>query len=172
MVLNSFFTIKGLVLVPLMIVGVRVIDLKSIVYLLLGLMVIDFITGISASYYERKSKLKTFKDSGDEIEYAILKSENLISSEKLKMSGVKFALYGVTSLVAHAIQNIFLIKNFNLNFTELDFTITIVVISFWCIVEFYSIVFENFKKMGFDVVKIALNIFNKYKSTKDEVTSN
>lgn len=165
LVANILFSKKGVVLLIPLAVTVNVIDAKLALLVLFVLMTLDFITGISASYVERKELIKTLK--GAELEN--LKKTNLISSQKLKMSGVKFALYMITTLLAFAIESIFFIKSFNLKFSEAELTVSVVVIFFWCCVEIYSIIFENFKKMGFDITAKVLNIFKKYKSLKSKI---
>lgn len=151
-VLQSFTTVKGYFLVPI-VVATASIDIVRSIKLLLVFMVVDFATGIGASYKEWRVKKEGY----------------LISSEKLKMSGVKFALYASTILLAYYLEKIFFIKPFEFGFSKGSFNISIVVVAFWCVVEFYSIVFENFKRMGFDVVKKVTTIFKKYKSAKKEI---
>jgi phage-related holin len=163
-VANALLSKKGLVLVPVAAVAITV-QFQLALLLLFGLMVLDFITGILASYFEREKDKKLATPEA----LILILSKYLISSEKLKLSGVKFTLYTSTILLAYFIQNIFFIKSFSFGFSDAHFTISIVVVSFWCVVEFYSIVFENFKRMGFDVLAIFFKIFNKYKSTKDKI---
>lgn len=129
------------------------IDPAKAIYLLLFFIAIDFITGIAGSYVEwRKTDKKT----------------RLVSSEKLRKSGMKMSVYFFGILCCYGIEKIFLIKNFRFSIiSNHDFTISLVAIGFFITVEFYSIVFENFKKMGFDVLAIFKKIVGTFKETKE-----
>lgn len=159
-VIESFASTKGYFMLPIAL-SVTAVRLEWALLLLFGLMTVDFGTGVGASHFERK-KLK--KENPD------VKHGNLISSEELKKSGVKFTLYAMTILLAYFLEQIFFVKSFQFGFSEAKFSISIVVIGFWCIVEFYSIVFENFKRMGVDVVEKFKNIVSKYKTTKKDIS--
>ena len=163
-VAQALLSKKGLVLVPVGVVAITV-QFELALKLLFSLMILDFVTGILASYFEREKAKKVATPEA----LALILAKHLISSEKLKLSGVKFTLYTSTILLSYFIQNIFFIKTFSFGFSEANFTISIVVVSFWCVVEFYSIIFENFKRMGVDVLAIVFKMFNKYKSTKDKL---
>ncbi|MDN3665609.1 phage holin family protein [Algibacter miyuki] len=155
----SLYTNKGFFLIPIGAVAL-VVNLKSAIHLLIALMIFDFITGIGASWSNKKKAEKADPT---------LEKKQLISSEKLKLSGVKMLLYGSTIWLAYKIEELFLIKTFTLDFSEKELTLTIGVIAFWCMVELFSIIFENFKAMGFDVLKIVSKIFNTYKTAKKEI---
>lgn len=149
LVLKAITTKKGLALVPLAItMPVILSNTQKAIMFLIGLMVLDFATGIGASYSRRKKNKKENKEV----------SPRLISSEKLRRSGVKFLLYSLTILTSFGLQWIFQLKTFTLSITNLEMTLTLGVISFWCIVEFYSIFFENFKDMGIDIKLIVKKI--------------
>jgi len=142
LVLKAITTKKGLALVPLAItMPVILSNTQKAIMFLIGMMMMDFVTGIGASYSRRKRDKKAGKDV----------AVRLISSEKLRRSGVKFLLYSMTILTSFGIQWIFQLKTFTLSITDLQMTLTLGIISFWCIVEFYSIFFENFKDMGIDI---------------------
>lgn len=111
--------------------------------LLLLFFILDFITGIIASYKEKKQKEK---------ENPKLKEQTLISSEKLKLSAVKAFTYASSILGVWGIERVFFIKTFKFeNVSTEDLTVTLIFVGFCCAIEFYSIVFENFKRMGFDI---------------------
>lgn len=131
------------------------IDVQSAIVFLCVLDVLDFISGIAASYIQwSKTDRKT----------------NLISSEKLKMSGVKVFTYFSTILVVYGVELVFFDKRFQFTtVTEKDFTITSIAIAFFCAIEIYSIVFENFKKMGFDVLANIKKLVNIFKETKKAI---
>ena len=111
--------------------------------LLLLFFILDFITGIIASYKEKKQKEKKNPK---------LKEQTLISSEKLKLSAVKAFTYASSILGVWGIERVFFIKTFKFeNVSTEDLTVTLIFVGFCCSIEFYSIVFENFKRMGFDI---------------------
>lgn len=124
--------------------------------LLFGLFLADFGTGILASYYVKREEEKT---------NPALKEENLISSEKAKYSVVKGLAYTMSSLGVYFIEKIFFIKTFRIDsISEKDLTITLIWVGFCSAIEFYSIFFENFKKMGFDLRKEFNSLSRKLKS--------
>lgn len=155
----SLYSKKGFFLLPIGAVAVAV-DLTSAIHLLIALMVFDFVTGIGASWCNKKNYEK---------ENPTMEKKQLISSEKLKLSGVKIMLYASTILLSYKIEEIFLIKTFTLEFSKKELTLTIGVIAFWCMVELFSIIFENFRDMGIDVFKIVGKIFKTYKSARNEI---
>ncbi len=159
LILHSLFSSKSFLMIPVAI-GVVSIEIKNAINLLFFLMIIDFCTGIGASYFKKK---KEEKENHNE------KKSLLISSEKLKMSGLKFILYTTSILLAYFVENVFFIKPFQISLSSANFTLTILVISFWCLVEFYSILFENFKAMGLDIMAIGFKLIKKYKNVKQEL---
>jgi len=133
--------------------------------LLAGLFVLDFITGITASWMEFKRSIPVLPASGKRY---------VIQSSKLKLSAVKFIVYGLTALVARGIEWAFIAKEFEPHESLNKMTLTTMAIAFCCCIELYSIVFENFKRMGFDVIQVIKNASAKgwdlYKTVKDEKT--
>ena len=125
-------------------------SVQKALLLLLIFFVIDFITGILASWKEKKEAEKTKPE---------LKEVSLISSDKLKLSAVKAFTYASAILGGWGIEKVFFIKTFKFdNVSTEGLTITLIFIGFCCAIEFYSIVFENFKKMGFDIAKSFLTV--------------
>ena len=120
-------------------------SVQKALLLLLIFFVIDFIPGILASWKEKKEAEKTKPE---------LKEVSLISSDKLKLSAVKAFTYASAILGVWGIEKVFFIKTFKFdNVSTEGLTITLIFIGFCCAIEFYSIVFENFKRMGFDIAK-------------------
>lgn len=152
--LKSMFTKStGVILViPTITISTQINPTKAIM-LLFGLFILDFITGILASYLEWKRTKST---------------ERLISSEKLRLSGAKVFTYLSTILVVYAIEKIFIDRTFQFQIiSNKNFTITSVSIAFFCAIEFYSIVFENMKKCGIDIMAQfykLISVFNKFKN--------
>lgn len=149
---------------PLVVLPVFTTSQKAV--LLLGMFVIaDFITGILASWAEFKKK-----DEWQEKKY-------LIESSKLRLSGVKFICYALGILCAWGIEIVFVIKEIPAGHISTEnLTITTIVIAFFCMIEFYSIFFENVKKMGFDIIqkvkKISSEGHKLYKNIKGEKDEN
>ena len=136
---------------------------EKAIYLLIAFYVLDFITGILASWREKKEAEK--KDPS-------LKEQDLISSEKLKLSGIKAFTYASAILAVWAIEKVFIIKSFKFdNISDQDMTITLIFIGFCCSVEFYSIFFENFKKAGFDIRKKFFTVVGEVKKMINKVTT-
>lgn len=138
-------------------------DTEKAIYLLIGLYVLDFITGILASWTEKREVEK--KDPK-------LKEQNLISSEKLKLSGVKAFTYASAILAVWAIEKVFIIKSFKFDsISDQHMTITLVFIGFCCSVEFYSIFFENLKRAGFDIRKKFFTVTGEIKKIINKITT-
>jgi len=130
-------------------------SIQKALILLLLFFILDFITGILASW-----KIKREQEKLDPS----LKAKALISSEKLKLSAVKAFTYASAILGVWGIEKVFFIKTFKFdNVSTEDLTVTLIFTGFCCAIEFYSIVFENFKKMGFDIAKRFLKVVNSTK---------
>jgi len=138
------------------IVAVSVLtSIQKALLLLLLFFILDFITGILASW-----KIKKEEEKLDPT----LKAKALISSDKLKLSAVKAFTYASAILGVWGIEKVFFIKTFKFdNVSTEDLTVTLIFTGFCCAIEFYSIVFENFKKMGFDISKRFLSVVNSIK---------
>lgn len=136
---------------------------QKALYLLIFFYVLDFITGILASWREKRKAEE--KDPS-------LKEQNLISSEKLKLSGIKAFTYASAILAVWGIEKVFIIKSFKFdNISDQDMTITLIFIGFCCSVEFYSIFFENFKRAGFDIKKNLFKVVDEVKKIIAKVTT-
>jgi len=138
------------------IVAVSVLSsVQKALLLLLLFFILDFITGILASWKDKKEAEKTNPN---------LKEQSLISSDKLKLSAVKAFTYASSILGVWGIEKVFFIKTFKFdNINTEGLTITLIFISFCCSIEFYSIVFEIFIRMGFDIGKRFLFVVNRLK---------
>ncbi|WP_330444209.1 phage holin family protein [Flavobacterium sp. C4GT6] len=114
--------------------------------LFLGILfVIDFATGIGASWVEFKKAAPLVSASGKRY---------LIQSSKLRLSVVKFVFYGLWILVWWCVENIFVIKQIpSGHISTENLTLTTYAIAILCIIEIYSIFFENVKCMGFDIIQ-------------------
>ncbi|WP_417365900.1 phage holin family protein [Flavobacterium beibuense] len=114
--------------------------------LFLGILfVIDFATGIGASWVEFKKAAPLVPASGKRY---------LIQSSKLRLSVVKFVFYGLWILVWWCVENVFVIKQIpSGHISTENLTLTTYAIAILCIIEIYSIFFENVKRMGFDIIQ-------------------
>ena len=131
-------------------------NLQLALALLFGLLFIDYITGVLASWINHKKNFKTsfWKDS-----------VNGFSSEKWKKSLVKIITYFLFILTTWCIEKVFQIKHLNTSYSNIgNITITLGAIAISCGIEFYSIFFENLPRAGFDIEDRFLKLFNKIKS--------
>lgn len=146
---------KPAVLIPT--IGVlELTNLQLAIVLLFGLLSVDYITGVLASWVNHKKQFGTsfWKDS-----------VNGFSSEKWKKSLVKTITYFLFILTTWAIEKVFQIKPFNTSYTHVgNITLTLGAIGLSCGIEFYSIFFENLPKAGFNIENSFLKLFNKIKS--------
>lgn len=128
------------------------------IYILIALSGFDFITGIGASYVEKKEAEKTKPE---------LKDQSLISSEKMKLSLLKAILFAGGILCVKGLEIVFLVKPISFSMLQNPISISLITIGFCCAVEFYSIFFENFKRMGIDIVAMVKKIVGTSKEIKD-----
>lgn len=136
---------------------------QKAIYLLIAFFILDFITGILASWREKREAEE--KDPS-------LKEKNLISSEKLKLSGIKAFTYASAILAVYGIEKVFIIRSFKFDhISEQHMTITLIFIGFCCSVEFYSVFFENFKRAGFDIKKNLFKVIGEIKKIITKVTT-
>lgn len=178
-----FATPKGLsIAIPTM-ASVAIISNETRAwYFLFVVFGIDFITGIAASYY------LNFKENGKTEEYFnILKLKGFkkelylffyklryfidnVSSEKLRKSIVKAVGYTFFILGSYFIQNIFGIKTWEFEtISHLTWSLTLFAQAICIGIEIWSILFENFKKLGFDIVKVFRQVIGTYKEIKKEI---
>ena len=132
---------------------------------------LDFITGVIASFIERLREEKKIQ----EVESFTWKQKVIyffdnISSDQMKRSIVKAIAYSVFILSSYGIQFIFKIKPFSFSFSELVWDLPLIAVAGAIIIELWSILLENFKRMGFDIIKIGLGMFTKVKEVKKEIT--
>lgn len=148
---------------PVLTMPVFTIPQKALI-LLGGLFVVDFITGIWACWIEYKKDWPIDQITG--------RRERLIKSAKLRLSAVKFGTYAIMILGAYGIEWVFILGEFEPHERLQKMTLATIVIAFCCVIEFYSIFFENVKRMGFDIVQKVKNItsdgWKLYKNVKGE----
>jgi phage-related holin len=136
---------------------------EKAIYLLICFFLLDFLTGIIASW---KEKIEAEKINPE------LKKENLISSEKLRLSGIKAFTYASAILAVWGIEKVFIIRSFKFDhISEEHMTITLIFIGFCCAIEFYSIFFENLKRSGYDIKKNLVKVIVEIKKIINKVTT-
>ncbi len=128
---------------------------------------LDFATGLVASWMEFK---KTGNKKTGQKKY-------VIESAKLRLTAVKFICYSMGILSAQCIQTIFFIKRIPAgHIATKDLTLTTVIIGYFCVIEIYSIFFENIKRMGFDIIEktkvISNGICKLYNTIKNGYNNN
>lgn len=174
-----FLTPKGLIIAIPTIAGVAAFSNETKAwYFLLFVYGLDFLTGVAASYHEnfkkekKKGSYQKILSSGllvktlFKIEFFI----NNISSQKLRKSFIKVIGYTLFILLFFAIEHIFKIKSWTFeSFSNLEWNLTLAAQASCIGTEIWSILFENFKRLGFDLVKIITNMSNTYKNVKKEI---
>ena len=132
---------------------------------------LDFITGVIASFIERlKEEKKTQEVYSFTWRQKVVYFFDNISSDQMKRSIVKGIAYSVFIMCSCGIQFIFKIKPFSFSFSELVWDLPLIAVAGAIVIELWSILLENFKRMGFDIIKIALGMFTKVKEVKKEIT--
>ncbi|SHK69867.1 phage holin family protein [Epilithonimonas mollis] len=134
-------------------------DCQLGIFLLIILMLLDFITGVFASWviWENSKVESKFWKYG-------------FTSTRLRLSLVKCVTYFLFILCAFGIEYIFKIKSWKAeNYTEHQITLTLITIAIACAIEFYSIFFENLPKAGFDIETKVKLIFSKFKKAVTSV---
>ena len=139
---------------------------------------IDFITGILASYHENFKKEKE-KPSYQRIEESnpfvkiLFKIEffiSNISSQKLRKSLIKAVGYTLFILLFFTVQHIFKIKTWTFDsFSHLEWNLTLAAQAGCIAAEIWSILFENLKRMGFDLVKMVTGMSKTYKDVRKQM---
>lgn len=162
LILKTLFSKNGITLLPLVITMPFLLNTtEKAIGLLIILMIVDFATGIGASISKTRAYHKKFPKE---------EKQRIISSEKLRKSGVKFLLYSMTILTSAGLQYVFGLETFEVYLIKMPISLTIGVILFWCIVELYSIFFENFKDMGVDIKSIFAKITGLIKFAKTKIS--
>ena len=140
-------------------------------YFLVIAYIVDFITGVVASFIERlkEEKKEQQVDSFTWKEKVVYFFDN-VSSDQMKRSIVKGIAYSVFIMCSYGIQFIFKIKPFSFSFSELVWDLPLIAVAGAIVIELWSILLENFKRMGFDIIKIGLGMFSKTKEIKDKIT--
>lgn len=151
-------------------------DVEKAWYLLGLVYIIDFITGIYASFVEAKreeSFIKIFatkKTYWQRVGTKITLFFDTISSEKLRKSIVKAIAYLLLILLVFFVEKTFLIKAFQwVSISDKEWTITLIAQGICIGIEMYSIFLENLKRAGFDIVGSIIGVFKKFNTVKRQI---
>lgn len=155
-----------LILAGLPVVAIApVVDFLSLVTVLFWLFVVDFITGLLASYFVWKEKAEKNK-----FFFGVNQG---YTSDKFKKCVIKGMAYGGLPLIVAKFQDAFMLKTFSVSYiTEARIDLTTVMILLFCLNEVYSIIWENLPKCGLDVPKSINNIWGVVKTAKNEINEN
>lgn len=139
-------------------------------FLLLGVFIIDFGTGIYASYIEDMKEVNLIKGTINvKVKIGIFKET--IKSEKLRKSAVKAIVYLLLVILSYAVEKIASLKPFNFeNISTTSYTFSTLATGFCIAIEIWSIFIENLPRAGFDIVKTFTKAFNKAKEIKKDIT--
>jgi len=155
-----FTTAKGLVLLLISSI-IALSSVQKAIITLLAVYILDFITGLIASWMEQKKSGKKIK-------------VYFFQSSKVRMSIVKGIAYMVYIICAWFITVLVFDKNVGVMMLSKKFTIVEIVAGICIANECWSII-ENFKRAGFDLIakikeisKQAWNLFNVVKTGKEE----
>ena len=156
-------------LVGLLVAFMELTMFQQALALLLIVTVIDFITGIYASYLEVKQKANLIKGTITiKVKLGIL--IEAIESEKLRKSAAKTIVYLLLVILSYIIEKIAVIKPFNFeSISDAHYTLSTLAAGFCIAVELWSIFLENLPKCGFDIVKTFTKAFTKAKEIKKDL---
>ncbi len=137
------------------------------IILLIGFTIVDFGTGVLASWCRFNAKKKAKQLTDKEVK------KGWFSSEKWKLSLVKVITYFFFILLTYEVQNVFKVKTFAFEkYTEVEFSITLFAIAICIAIEFYSIFWENLPRAGFDIPKKIIDVFKAFKKLFTTIKSN
>lgn len=139
-----------------------VVQLQGVVTILASLFIVDFFSGLAASYCEWSEITPPGK-------YFFGQSGGF-SSDKFKKSILKGIIYGGFPLIVIKFQQVFLIKTFSFNsITDLQIDITTVCLLLFSANELYSIFWENLPKCGLNIPKMIKNLILGVKEVSNEI---
>lgn len=147
---------KPSVLIPAMGLSISLSSYHLMLFLLLGLLLADYITGVLASWavWKREKKEGRFRTNG-------------FTSEKTRLSLIKIVTYFLFIILSWFIELIFRVKPFELSWIDHEITLTFIAMAISCAIEFYSIFFENLPRAGFSIWGMLKKIVSKVKEAKN-----
>ena len=148
--------------VPTIAIVPTVVDFIRICYILFWMFMIDFITGVGASYCEWK-RLPEKEDK-----WFFGKGEGF-SSKKAKSLGLKAIVYIGLPVLILQFQIILGIKNIKYEtLSDSEFELASLSVIFFCLIEGFSIFHENLPKCGFNIWSKIKEMIGFYKKVKTE----
>lgn len=173
----STVTFKGMISKPLFTVSLSAIlatflqltTFQQSLYLMFGVFVIDFITGIYASYIGFKKQQELIPGTIT-IKVKIGIFIAVVESEKLRKSAVKAIVYLLLISLSYAVEKIASIKTFTFeSFSDKAYTFSTIVALFCVAIEVWSIFLENLPRAGYDIVGSFTKAFTKAKEIKKDI---
>lgn len=141
---------------------VPVVSLEGAVTILIYLFIMDFVSGLLASYFE-------WKKTAPKGKYFFGQSQGF-SSDKFKKCFVKGIIYGGFPIVVLKFQQVFLLKNISIAaISNSEIEVTTVCILVFCANELFSIFWENLPKCGLNIPKLVRNVFTGVKTIKEDI---
>lgn len=138
--------------------------------LLLGVFLLDFLTGLYASYIESKREANLVKGTIS-IKVKIGIFSDTIKSEKLRKSAVKAIVYLLLVILSYIVEKIASLKPFSFESISTEsYTFSTLAAGFCVAIEVWSIFIENLPRAGFDIVKTFTKAFAKAKEIKKDIT--
>lgn len=138
--------------------------------LLLAVFVVDFLTGIYASYLKTKAEANLLRGTINiKVKIGIFK--DTIKSEELRKAAVKGIVYILLIILCYLLEKIASIKPFNFeSISNVSYNFSTLATGFCIAIEVWSIFIENLPKAGFDIVKTFTKAFSKAKEIKNDIT--
>lgn len=122
-------------------------DIQKAFYLLFFSIILDFCSGVYASFveYQIKYNIKGFKNKVNAFFFEVVKSE------KIRKSILKTLSYFLIAMITYFIETIFFLNEVPTKENKENLSITIWIILICSLIELYSTFFENVKRAGFDI---------------------
>lgn len=138
-----------------------IVDLKSVVWILVWLFLVDLFSGLCASYC-------VWLETAEKGKYFFGQSGGF-SSDKFKKCFIKGIIYGAFPIIVLKFQQVFLIKNMKFSsITDSQIDITTICILVFCANEFFSIFWENLPKCGLNLPKGIRDLITGVKEVTDK----
>lgn len=129
-----------------------VVNFIDVVWILVWLFTGDFLSGVTASYFE-------WKKTAPKGKYFFGQSQGF-SSDKFKKCFVKGIVYAGFPILVLKFQQIFMLKNISVKaITDSQIDLTTAFLLLFCGNEIFSIFWENLPKCGLNIPKGIKNLF-------------
>lgn len=136
-------------------------NLQLALLIFIGTYIADFATGILASYVEIKNGTKPMPKSG-----------RVFSSEEARKTVVKGVGYALFILCAYGLEVVFFDKDVKLGqLSTKSFGLCELAIGFSTVIEMYSVLIENLKRAGWDIIGQVKGISTALSTTYNKLKS-